>query len=299
MKCPKCGYLGFEQSERCRNCGYEFSLGTRRAGADRTASGDGPVSLDDLDLVDAAAAASPMDAPARLAVRTDRTPPDVVDEIADLPLFTDDAPLITKPSPPRPPLAVRRATPEVPKLRSDTPRLPTLSFQEPELEMPLEAPVSPAVRATVPDRSAADAGDRQTAGLGRRFAAAALDLALLAAVDLVVLYFTMQVCGLTPAELHLLPRGPLVAFLVVQNGGYLVAFTAGGQTIGKMLTGIRVVAAEPGQTVDLGRALQRTALWALMTLPFGLGLWSALLDPDRRGFHDRLAGTRVVRVVTA
>ena len=26
MKCPKCGYLGFEDADRCRNCEYEFSL---------------------------------------------------------------------------------------------------------------------------------------------------------------------------------------------------------------------------------------------------------------------------------
>src|SRR5262245_29524070 len=26
MKCPKCGYLGFETSDRCRHCGYDFSL---------------------------------------------------------------------------------------------------------------------------------------------------------------------------------------------------------------------------------------------------------------------------------
>lgn len=26
MKCPKCEYLGFETGDRCKNCGYEFSL---------------------------------------------------------------------------------------------------------------------------------------------------------------------------------------------------------------------------------------------------------------------------------
>ena len=26
MKCPKCEYLAFESGDRCRNCGYEFSL---------------------------------------------------------------------------------------------------------------------------------------------------------------------------------------------------------------------------------------------------------------------------------
>ena len=31
MKCPKCGYLGFETTERCRHCGYDFSLPTHVA----------------------------------------------------------------------------------------------------------------------------------------------------------------------------------------------------------------------------------------------------------------------------
>ena len=26
MKCPKCSYIGFEDADRCRNCGYEFAL---------------------------------------------------------------------------------------------------------------------------------------------------------------------------------------------------------------------------------------------------------------------------------
>ena len=26
MKCPTCGYIGFETSDRCRNCGYDFGL---------------------------------------------------------------------------------------------------------------------------------------------------------------------------------------------------------------------------------------------------------------------------------
>ena len=50
----------------------------------------------------------------------------------------------------------------------------------------------------------------------------------------------MQICGLTAADLDLLPKAPLLAFFFVQNGGYLVAFTAGGQTLGKMAMGIKV-----------------------------------------------------------
>ena len=29
MKCPKCNYIGFEPADRCRNCGYDFSLADR------------------------------------------------------------------------------------------------------------------------------------------------------------------------------------------------------------------------------------------------------------------------------
>ena len=36
MKCPKCNYLGFETGDRCKNCGYDFSLLTL---ADGPASG--------------------------------------------------------------------------------------------------------------------------------------------------------------------------------------------------------------------------------------------------------------------
>ena len=59
----------------------------------------------------------------------------------------------------------------------------------------------------------------------------------------------------------MLPKGPLLAFLLVQNGGYLVAFTAGGQTLGKMAAGIRVVPADRDAPLDLGRAFLRTLIW--------------------------------------
>ena len=26
MRCPKCHYISFDSGERCRNCGYDFSL---------------------------------------------------------------------------------------------------------------------------------------------------------------------------------------------------------------------------------------------------------------------------------
>jgi len=118
---------------------------------------------------------------------------------------------------------------------------------------------------------------------------------ILAAIDLVVLYFTAQICGVSMAELNLLPKAPLAGFLLVQNVGYLIAFTAGGQTLGKMAAGIRVVPSDSDEALDVGRACVRTLLWIVLAIPAGLGFLTAVMSQDHRGLHDRLAGTRVVR----
>jgi uncharacterized RDD family membrane protein YckC len=65
-----------------------------------------------------------------------------------------------------------------------------------------------------------------------------------------------------------------------------------GQTPGKWLLGLRVVALGGGK-VGLGRAVIRFVGYLFSALPFYLGfLW--ILGPERRGFHDRLAGTEVI-----
>jgi uncharacterized RDD family membrane protein YckC len=137
---------------------------------------------------------------------------------------------------------------------------------------------------------------REAAGAGARLAAVFVDVCLLAALDAMVIYLTMRICGLAFEELSVLPKVPLVLFLVIQNGAYLVAFTTGGQTLGKMAAGLRIVSTNPEAPVDVGRSVIRSAWWLVLALPAGLGLLPALFSRDGRGLHDRFAGTRVVRV---
>ncbi|MFJ1755240.1 RDD family protein [Kitasatospora sp. NPDC088134] len=69
-----------------------------------------------------------------------------------------------------------------------------------------------------------------------------------------------------------------------------------GQTFGKRLARVRVVAAGGSRPPGFGRSLLRWPLRGLGTLLLLLGPLAALLDrPARRGWHDRLARTRVVR----
>ncbi|MEO6212943.1 MAG: RDD family protein, partial [Vicinamibacterales bacterium] len=110
---------------------------------------------------------------------------------------------------------------------------------------------------------------------------------------------TLKFCGLTYAEVRVLPVAPFAAFLLLLNGGYLAAFTAaGGQSIGKMLGRIRVVPSDPegwSDRVPLGQAVLRAVGYFVSALPLGLGFLPALVGSDKRAFHDRLAQTRVVK----
>lgn len=307
MKCPKCGYLGYERTEKCRNCGYEFSLGSAAPTPDLRLRDGGsvPSPLDDLELVDAATqrrTAAPfsefLPEPA-----TDAAPV-TPNGMAELPLFgppiTDDVPLITKASPPRPPLAVRRSTPEVTRLRSE-PRTPLLEWQNETPPTAAPTPSRAPLRAEPARVSRArrsepqPAGGAQPASIGARALAAIIDVALLAVVDIVVFYLTLKICGVSFDELGIVPKAPLIAFMLVQNGGYLIAFTAVGQTLGKLLAGVRVLADDSDDAPDVGRAAVRTLVWLALAIPVGLGFVSAALSRDHRGLHDRFAGTRVVR----
>jgi len=257
MKCSKCGYLGFETGDRCRNCGFQFSL------------------------------AELYEEP-ELAIR------------APLPLFVtpldDDTPLITKPSAPRPPLAVRRSTPDSARIR--TVSASRVGTAELALDLRPDPTPEPALARSTPapaPRPSNTPALHQDAGIPRRLMAAVADLLILVAVDLVVIYLTMQICGVRLNELALLPRGPLAAFLLVQNIGYLVAFTVGGQTLGKMMAGIKVIAGDCDAALDVPCALKRTMASLMLAIPAGLGLLPALFDSQHRGLHDRFAGTRVVR----
>jgi uncharacterized RDD family membrane protein YckC len=314
MKCPKCSYLGFERSDRCRNCGYDFSLApAAELELDMRRAQQQPRPIDDLTLVDAAAA--PRSAVAMLDAGPDLDrlfgePSAAASPVPsqELPLFgppipDDDRPLITKISPPRTPMSVRRATPQVPRLRAEQPRVQSFDLAldaEPDAPAPaIVAPLQPSAR-EIADSWSEPAptphhGPEIEAAVASRFVAVVIDVMILALIDVAVVYFTMRICGVSLTELGLLPKGPLLAFLLVQNGGYLVTFTAGGQTLGKMAAGIRVIGTGSDESLDLGRAFLRTLMWLVLAIPAGLGFCTALLGRDHRGLHDHFAGTRVVR----
>jgi uncharacterized RDD family membrane protein YckC len=66
-------------------------------------------------------------------------------------------------------------------------------------------------------------------------------------------------------------------------------------TPGKMIVSARVVDAVTGQTMSTGQSIGRYLGYFVSALPLGLGLLWVAWDPKKQGWHDKLAGTVVVR----
>jgi uncharacterized RDD family membrane protein YckC len=298
MRCPKCQYIGFDDGDKCRNCGYDFSLAQPDAPLDlpmRQDEAAGP--LVDLGLRAPRRAVTPAprsrgDSSGAQSLRRSVTPAGF-----DLPLFEggdEDAPLVRTTLTPRPPLAVRRAAPVTPRPRVDPAVHDEPALEFPETDFPAVEDQHDVAGPATPDE--ARAGDGMVAASpATRLAGAAIDGLLLGGIDAAVLFLTLRLCGLELSEITALPIVPMAAFLGLMNGGYLVIFTAsGGRTIGKMLAGTRVVPGDGTARVSFASASVRAAACLLSVLPVGLGFGMALVRPDGRALHDAIADTRVI-----
>ena len=297
MKCPKCAYVGFEESDRCRHCGYDFSLiDTAPAAAaaaplrmvepprhasyrepSRPVAGDAALSRDeDTPLVDL-----PLGAP---------SPPATADSVtvagaaaarqAAVPsLFADP-----QPPPARTPLAVRR-TADRPRNRA-TPHV---------VRRPRPVLLETAADDVIPAAEVAADAAPMAAPPVARLLSVVVDVALLAGIDAAVVYLTAQIASVPMGQVLTLPLVPLAAFILGLNIAYLAVFTAnGGQTLGKMATGLRVEATDGALT--FGGAIVRVAAAIAGGLVAGAGFIPALFRADRRAVHDQIAHTRVVKV---
>jgi len=92
---------------------------------------------------------------------------------------------------------------------------------------------------------------------------------------------------------------PLYQFyLLLVMGYYFIWFwTHGGQTLAMQTWKMRIVTSE-GQKLDNRKATIRYLLAVMGILFLGAGFLWALIDREHQYLHDRLAGTRLVKIVT-
>lgn len=92
---------------------------------------------------------------------------------------------------------------------------------------------------------------------------------------------------LTPRPIDFIP----LLVLVVFDGFFIGKF---GATPGKMALGLRVVT-EHGTRVSLGRAFGRSSAEVLSFIICLIGYIIAAFEGQKRGLHDHIAATRVIR----
>jgi uncharacterized RDD family membrane protein YckC len=115
-------------------------------------------------------------------------------------------------------------------------------------------------------------------------------------IDGIILWVAGYVIGLLAMLLE--PVSGTIAgsaFSFVINIGYATYFVGGyGATPGKMACGLKVIRSDGGK-VSYGRAFGR--LWAqgLSSLIFCIGFIMVAFDEEKRGLHDRICDTRVVK----
>ena len=197
----------------------------------------------------------------------------------------DDGPIVPPPAA-RPPLAVRRSTPEVPRNRPRTTRpvrVDSLDFE-------------PSAKSGAASQAASDtvASLMEMPSLGARVGAGLIDV-LLPGIDAAVLYLTLRVTGLQNtiedcACCRPCPRG------IPRHAG--VWLRRGVHRGGRPDDWERCQPArhcDDGRPVDAAGGMLRALGCMLVPITLGLSYLPALFTSDHRAIHDRLAGTRVVQ----
>ena len=99
--------------------------------------------------------------------------------------------------------------------------------------------------------------------------------------------------ALQTAHSPLLTSAHRAALIGVLIAFYGLSWTRRGQTLGMAAWRLRVER-DDGRLLGWPDVLRRLGAAVLSSLPLGAGWLAALVDPERRTWHDRLSRTRVV-----
>jgi uncharacterized RDD family membrane protein YckC len=142
-------------------------------------------------------------------------------------------------------------------------------------------------------------GSVEYAGFWVRVAASLIDTVLVLCVTLPLLFAVYGWSYLDASKTGSIAGGADFLLTWVAPAVAVVAFWLYRQaTPGKMALSMRVVDAETGNTLTLGQSIGRYLGYFVSIIPFGLGLIWVAFDPRKQGWHDKLAGTVVIRAKT-
>jgi len=118
---------------------------------------------------------------------------------------------------------------------------------------------------------------------------------VLALLVLATIWFGGRLGGEINDQVMALAGYSSAAIVMASGFLYFTLFTGScGQTPGKMLFGLKIVRVDD-QEMTHGRACLRSLCWILSLLLFSIGFLMIAFTRQKRGLHDMLAGTYVIR----
>lgn len=132
------------------------------------------------------------------------------------------------------------------------------------------------------------------AGFGRRFLATIIDGFVVGLVEFAIMFVTGFIFGLV----NLTGLGIMLGYilvLIVVLGYYIGFLVKKGATLGKMAMGLKVITVS-GEPLTAGRVFLREIVGKFVSaIALYIGFLSILWDPKKQGWHDKIAGTLVVK----
>jgi uncharacterized RDD family membrane protein YckC len=128
--------------------------------------------------------------------------------------------------------------------------------------------------------------DTICAGFGDRFIAVLIDALILLIPNLIIYALIEGILG------------NVLQFLI--GAAYAVYFwSSTGQTPGKKVMKLQVVKADGGTILTPGEAIIRYIGTIISGIPILLGYLWVIWDPKHEAWHDKIAGTKVIKVAEA
>ncbi|MAE04701.1 MAG: hypothetical protein CMH76_00035 [Nitrospinae bacterium] len=260
MKCPKCGYIASDYLDQCKKCNADW-----------------------------------VSEKARLGIKAVAVKPAEPTEAVSFP--EDSLPELEVPSGQGPPPEQEWQAEDESELRRQLEVEFDALYQRLRKEEELEG---------VEGKTQEGGVKLPRGGVGRRVLAFYVDLAVLYALSWALSYslyvaYTVGLAAhgemLTPSSTIHFIQILLPAWIFLTGCYFVLLHGMDGRTVGKWFLGLRVVAAG-GVPISYGQALVRLLVYPLTAI-FGIGFLWILFSRERRGLHDLLARTWVIRDVAA
>lgn len=165
--------------------------------------------------------------------------------------------------------------------------------------MAMQPPPPPSAPPSAPPYGRPPTTGTRYAGFWIRFVAYIIDAILVNGITYGLLAATKPISCTTSDGTTCLPGtttvSPVLYILLLIPVVYYIGLWAVGGTLGQRALGLRVVSAQTGAKLGVARSLLRFVGYLISVAVIFIGLIWVGFDPRKQGWHDKIAGSFVVR----